>query len=256
MGLLRRSGPPVGITDFHPAGHDLRLAIQNASDFCDGHGERLDIIAIRFALESWILAGSAVGSRGDPASGVAHRRETIEEVGGEKLGVSVMGVSKLSELKDTMRVWRSILDGLENGQETANAAGRWRKDHEWSLNRKKAVLLLAEGIQESLGDWLDHTWPSPPVGFVNRRGKEATPPVEEEEEEDDVELDDNDNVQGVLTEQQEDEEEAMADKEQMQMVVVPWPTPDGSPDPEELVLVDDTGLLERSDEKKKKIPFR
>lgn len=208
MGLLRREGPPVGITDFHPAGHDLRLAIQEASDFCDGHGERLDIIAIRYALESWILAGSAVGSRGDPASGVAHRQETIEDVGGEKLGVSVMGVSKLSELKDTMRVWRSILDGLEDGQETANAAGRWKKDHEWSLNRKKAVQLLAEGIQESLGDWLDHTWPSPPPGFVNQK-QPGTP------------------------------EEA------------PWPTPDGSPDPEELAPLHSKEPLKRLG-----IPFR
>ena len=169
MGLLRRMGPPIGLTDFHPAGKDLRLAIQSASDFCDGHDEKLEKIAIRWAFESWMREGAIVGARGDPASGVPYRRETIEEVGGHKLGVSVMGVSKLEELKETLRIWRSILDGLENGQETANAAGRWRKDHEWSLNRQKAVQLQAEGIQEMLGDWLDHTWPSPPPGFVNRR---------------------------------------------------------------------------------------
>ena len=169
MGLLRREGPPVGLTDFHPAGKDLRAAIQRASDFCDSHGEKLEVIAIRYALETWIKVGSSVGSSGDPASGVPWRLETLEEVGGNKLGVSVMGVSKISELEKTLQVWRSILDGLENGQETANAAGRWKKDHEWSLNRQKAVQLLAEGVQESLGDWLDHTWPSPPPGFVNKR---------------------------------------------------------------------------------------
>lgn len=169
MGLLRREGPPVGLTDFHPAGKDLRTAIQHASDFCDSHGEKLEHIAIRFALETWITAGSSVGTIGDPASGVPWRQETIEELGGKTLGVSVVGVSTLSELEKTMQVWRSILDGLENGQETANAAGRWKKDHEWSLNRQNAVQLLAEGIQESLGDFLDHTWPSPPPGFINQR---------------------------------------------------------------------------------------
>lgn len=170
MGLLRRIGPPIGLTDFHPAGHELRTAIQKASDFCDSHDEKLEKIAIRWAFESWMKEGATVGARGDPASGVPFRRETIEELGGHKLGVSVMGVSKLEELQETMRIWRSILDGLENGQEIANAAGRWRKDHEWSLNRQKAVQLQVEGIQEMLGDWLDHTWPSPPPGFVNKRG--------------------------------------------------------------------------------------
>ncbi|KAK5239310.1 hypothetical protein LTR16_012072, partial [Cryomyces antarcticus] len=70
-------------------------------------------------------------------------------------------------------VWRSILDGLEDGQETAVKAGRWAGDHEWSLNRQKAVQILAEGIQEILGDWVDYAWPSPDAGFVNKRGKKA-----------------------------------------------------------------------------------
>lgn len=192
MGLLRREGPPVGLTDFHPAGQDLRIAIQSCSDFCDSHGEKLEVVAIRFALETWIKEGSSVGSRGDPAAGVAFRRETIEEVGGNKLGVSVIGVSKGSELEKTLQVWRSILDGLENGQETANAAGRWKKDHEWSLNRKRAVQLLAEGIQEGLGDWLDHTWPSPSPGYVRNSSKASTTSQDD----------------------------------------VPWPTPEASPSPE------------------------
>lgn len=169
MGLLRRSGPPVGLTDFHPAGKDLRIAIQRASDFCDTHGEKLEVVAIRYALETWLKEGSSVGSRGDPASGIPWRRETIEEVGGVKLGVSVMGVSNRAELTKTLQVWRSILDGLENGQNVADAAGRWKKAQEWSLNRQKAVQLLAEAVFETLGDWLDHTWPSPPPGYVHQR---------------------------------------------------------------------------------------
>ncbi|KAL1614516.1 hypothetical protein SLS54_009689 [Diplodia seriata] len=172
MGLLRREGVPVGsLGDFHPASAALRQAVRDASDLCDMHGERLEVIAIRFALETWLHAGSSVGSRGDPASGVPWRRERNEEVGGQKLGVSVMGVSQPAELDKTMMVWRSILDGLEDGQSVADRAGRWKRAHEWSLNRKRAVQILAEGVQECLGDWVDFAWASPDEGFVNQRAK-------------------------------------------------------------------------------------
>ncbi|WPG99318.1 hypothetical protein R9X50_00213100 [Acrodontium crateriforme] len=174
MGLLRREGVPLGsMGDWHPSSNELRAAVQRASDFCDRHGEKLEVVAIRYALESWLELGSSVGSRGDPASGVPWQRESNEQVGGARLGVSVMGVSRASELDKTMQVWRSILDGLENGEETARRAGRWKRDHEWSLNRKRAVQILADGIQEHLDAYLDYTWPSPPVGFVNQRDVRA-----------------------------------------------------------------------------------
>lgn len=170
MGLLRRDGVPVGsMGDWHPAPQELRAAIRKASGFCDRHGERLEVIALRWALESWLAAGAAVGSKGDPASGVPWTEEAIEAVGGGKLGVSVMGVSNGEELEKTMQVWQSILDGLEGGKERCIRAGRWERDHEWSLNRKKAVLILAEGVREVLGEWVDYTWESPPPDFVNER---------------------------------------------------------------------------------------
>ncbi|KAF2144895.1 uncharacterized protein K452DRAFT_265338 [Aplosporella prunicola CBS 121167] len=171
MGLLRHDGVPLGsLGDWHPANDELRAAVRKASDFCDQHDERLEVIAMRFAMESWVAAGAAVGSRGDPASGVPWKRESIDDVGGKKLGVSVMGVSTAAELQKTLMVWRSILDGLENGQQTADTAGRWKRAHEWSLNRKRAVQILAEGVQECLGEWFDYAWDSPGKGFVNQRG--------------------------------------------------------------------------------------
>ncbi|OCL05810.1 Aldo/keto reductase [Glonium stellatum] len=174
MGLLRREGVPVGaLGDFHPASRELRGAVRAASGFCDRHGERLEVIALRHALESWLEAGAAVGSRGDPASGVPWVRESNEQVGGTKLGVSVIGVSRAPELEKTMLVWRSILDGLEGGRETAIKAGRWSRAYEWSWNRKRAVQILKEGVQEVLGDWVDYTWASPPPGFVNQKGVNA-----------------------------------------------------------------------------------
>ncbi|KAF2111782.1 L-galactose dehydrogenase-like protein (L-GalDH) [Lophiotrema nucula] len=174
MGLLRRQGVPVGaMGDFHPAPSTLRSAVRHASDFCDQHSEKLEVIAIRYALEEWISLGSSCGSKGDPASGIPWKQESNDDVGGTKLGVSVIGVSKSEELEKTMLVWRSILDGLEGGEQTALQAGRWYRAWEWSRNRRKAVQILAEGVQEILGPWFDFAWESPDSGFVNQRKKDG-----------------------------------------------------------------------------------
>lgn len=172
MGLLRRQGVPIGsMGDFHPASRELRAAVRAASDLCDSHSEKLEVIALRWALETWISAGSSVGSRGDPASGLPWKQESNDDVGGTKLGVSVIGVSNAEELKKTMLVWRSILDGLEGGEETSVQAGRWYRAWEWSRNRRKAVQILAEGVQEVLGEWFGYAWDSPEPGYVNLRKK-------------------------------------------------------------------------------------
>ncbi|KAF1812859.1 Aldo/keto reductase [Eremomyces bilateralis CBS 781.70] len=207
MGLLRHDGQPEGAQgDWHPSPLGLRRAVQDASDFCDRHDERIEVIAIRYALESYVTVGSIVGSSGDPASGVPWKEESIDDVGGGKLGVSVMGVSNSAELKKTMQVWRSILDGLEGGEATAMAAGRWRRDHEWSLNRKKAVQILADGVKEVMDKWLDFTWESPHRDYVNVRGK--------------------------TTEQvYEAKEKLRASALKQVTVAAMWPTPAASPEP-------------------------
>lgn len=167
MGMLRRGGVPVGGQgDFHPAPRGLRDTVIAASNWCDVQNEKLEVVSVRFALELWMQEGSAVGSMGDPASGIPWKRETIEEVGGTKLGVSVMGVSNIEELDETMRVWRSILDGLDGGRATAIASGRGSSDHEWSLERKKQILGLAHGVREILGSWVDFAWTSPGPEYV------------------------------------------------------------------------------------------
>ncbi|KAF2150191.1 Aldo/keto reductase [Myriangium duriaei CBS 260.36] len=181
MGLLRKDGVPVGAQgDWHPSSPGLRAAIKRASDFCDRHGEKLEVIAIRYALESWITLGESVGSSGDPASGIPWTPETNMQVGGRKFGVSVMGVSKSSELRKTLQVWRSILDGLESG--LARRAGRWERDHEWSLNRRHAVQILADGVFEFLEEFHNYTWPSPPVGFINKLDKHGSLAVPQQPE--------------------------------------------------------------------------
>ena len=166
MGLLRRTGVPVGAQgDFHPSPTELRTAIQKASDWCDSKDNRIEKVAIRFALETWMREGEAVGSKGDPASGISWRREKVDSKAA-KLGISVMGVSNIEELQETMRVWRSILDGLEDGEQTAVESGRGSKDRVWSLSRQKQVQELAAGIRKILGIHLDFAWASPPPGFA------------------------------------------------------------------------------------------
>jgi D-arabinose 1-dehydrogenase len=182
MGLLRRQGVPVGaLGDFHPSSRELRAAVREASNFCDQHGEKIEVIALRFALETWISVGASCGSKGDPASGLPWQLESNDDVGGSKLGVSVIGVSNPAELEKTMMVWRSIIDGLEGGEKTAQQAGRWIRAWEWSRNRQNAVQMLAEGVQEIMGQWFDYAWASPEPGFVNKRKVDAKVVVDDGE---------------------------------------------------------------------------
>jgi D-arabinose 1-dehydrogenase len=147
MGLLRKGGVPLGaMGDWHPAPEGLRKACMEASEYCDSKGERLEVVAIRWALETWLRDGENVGSKGN-------------DIGGRKLGVSVMGVSNLLELDETMEVWRSILDGLEEGKEGD-------AEHQWSLKRRNEIRVIADGVWEIFGKWGDYAWASPREDYV------------------------------------------------------------------------------------------
>ncbi|KAL4782116.1 Aldo/keto reductase family-domain-containing protein [Aspergillus varians] len=199
MGLLRRKGVPIGsMGDFHPAPDGLRTAIHNASDWADAQGEKIEVIAIRFALETWLRDGAKGGALGAPLA----RSPTadpgfisVASIGtGERLGVSVMGVSNIDELNETLRVWHSIVDGLENQDDNDNDEsfedeGRVPPatvpsapsapailtpsegiitDRVWSRERRSRILSLARQIRSILSpSWVDYTWPSPGPDFVN-----------------------------------------------------------------------------------------
>lgn len=193
MGLLRRKGVPIGsMGDFHPAPDGLRTAIHNASEFADSEGEKIEVIAIRFALESWLRDGAKGGALGPPLARSPDADPgfiSVASMGtGERLGVSVMGVSNIDELNETLRVWHSIVDGLENKDdndeyfETQAAAVPSAPsapailtpsdgiitDRVWSCERRSRILYLANQIQSILSPtWVDYTWPSPDPGFVN-----------------------------------------------------------------------------------------
>lgn len=144
MGLLRSVGVPVGAKgDFHPAPQDLRDAVQKSARYVESKGERLEVVAIRWGLENWAREGAKVGGKGG-------------------IGISVMGCSNLEELEETMRVWNSIVDGLD-------IAPTEKSEREWSLERRKEIQGLAKGIWEILESWKDYTWASPDEDYVNVR---------------------------------------------------------------------------------------
>ncbi|TVY27335.1 D-arabinose 1-dehydrogenase [Lachnellula hyalina] len=146
MGLLRSAGVPVGGKgDFHPAPGELRARVMQAAKFVELRGDKLEVVAIRWALERWARDAATVGGVG-------------------AIGISVMGVSNLEELEETMRVWNSVLDGLP-------VPGRKieQVEAEWSLGRRTEIEALAAGIWDILGDFKDYCWASPDEGYVNIR---------------------------------------------------------------------------------------
>lgn len=192
MGLLRRDGVPIGsMGDFHPAPDPLRHVIRCAADCAARHSEKLEVVAIRFALESWLRAGASAGALGPPLARAPDADPgflSAVHVGtGHRLGVSVMGVSNLAELDETLRVWHSILDGLENHDEEEDDGGGGSDDNKnqshgailtpceglitdraWSHTRQAHILRLAGEIRDVLGkEWVDYVWDSPPKDFVN-----------------------------------------------------------------------------------------
>lgn len=180
MGLLRGQGPPVGaMGNWHPAPDGLRQACAEASRWVESQGEKLEIVAVRFALENWLKEGARAGTYGTilpaDASTYGAARETSV-----KLGVNVMGVSKIEELDETMRVYHSVLDGLaddvdaEPGTITPSDAVT---DHEWSLQRRQQIRVFARKIREIIGDWADYAWPSPGLDFVNKANALIQPPA-------------------------------------------------------------------------------
>lgn len=177
MGLLRQAGVAIGSQgDWHPAPNSLRSAITEASDYCDDHNDRLENVAIRWALERWIHQGKEVGSSADPKWKHQGQRVEIgparlqdrEETGNAKIGVSVLGMSNLDEVNATMSIWESILDALEDQKKTANQSESDSAQRIGSQKRQQTES-LAGGVFDRLESWLDYTWPSPNPGFVNKR---------------------------------------------------------------------------------------
>lgn len=157
MGLLRQQG----VFDWHPAPAGLRAGVQRASDWLiQEKNEKLETIATRYGLESWIMEASSVGVLGHPLESSDSSIARLS-TGQQRLGVSVMGVSNLKEVDELVAIYREVLDDVVFG---ANGAPRSEPS-----SRSIEIAELTASVRSILGpEWVDYAWPSPGKGYVNK----------------------------------------------------------------------------------------
>jgi D-arabinose 1-dehydrogenase len=157
MGLVRTNGPPVGAQgDWHPAPPELRAAVKEAAKVCIAKNEKLEDVAIRWSIETWLDLGSDLGSHAAPLLEETTEGKESLPFHEKKLGISVIGVSTIAELDETFKIWREILaDKSSVGAKTAG--------------RKQVIEEIAEEYKAALGSWYDYSWQSPSVGFTRSK---------------------------------------------------------------------------------------
>jgi aryl-alcohol dehydrogenase-like predicted oxidoreductase len=165
MGLLTSRGIPVDsqtsagadeagktpspLAQWHPSPPELRLACKKLADLAAQAGERLESVAIRWALGEWARVAAAAGFGVDTA-------------GPRKIGATVCGVSRISELEETVAEWRGVLSSIGQAQD--------RNDEAYgSARQEKVVNLVRKDLWPALGSWIDYVWESPGQDFVNTR---------------------------------------------------------------------------------------
>ncbi|KAK7959953.1 L-galactose dehydrogenase [Apiospora aurea] len=163
MGLLTTRGADAGpMASWHPSPEGLRKAVRSLVGLAQAEGEKLEVVAIRWAMDNWAREGASKGG----SSPYLPK--------GTRVGVNVMGVATVAELEETYRVFRSVIEGYNPA---ADASATDNKElaqaHDWSLERRDKIQKLVERMWEALGaEWKDYSWSSPDPGFVNTRKKE------------------------------------------------------------------------------------
>lgn len=150
MGLLRGQG----VFDWHPAPKGLRDAAQKAVEVLqDQENERLESLATRYGLESWIQEGSEVGVYGHPLESTDGAIAKLSN--GQRMGVIVVGVSNVKEVDELVSIYREVLDDVVYSDEKTSA-------------KSVKTAELTKLVHSVLGpEWLDYAWPSPGEGYVN-----------------------------------------------------------------------------------------
>ncbi|KAK0742955.1 Aldo/keto reductase family-domain-containing protein [Schizothecium vesticola] len=158
MGLLTSRGIPADREDgtsplagWHPSPPGLRTVCKGLAGMAEKAGERLEGVAIRWAMEEWAREGAGTGVDVMVPGEALPRR----------VGGTVCGVSSVAELDETVKEWREVMAGLgpvapEGALERREKVGRLVRDEFWP----------------ALGEWKDYAWASPEDGFVNQRKPE------------------------------------------------------------------------------------
>ncbi|KAI0389091.1 Aldo/keto reductase [Xylariaceae sp. FL0594] len=158
MGLLTTRGVDAGpMASWHPSPDGLRRACKELVSLAEaGAVERLEEVAIRWALDTWARVGAERGT----SSGLIKGR----------VGVSVMGISNITELEETFRVFKSVMEGLDSDDDDDADAVVTRRQ----LSRDKSAKIQAviDKMWDALGTWKDYSWESPGPEYVNTRRPE------------------------------------------------------------------------------------
>ena len=167
MGLLTSRGiPPDAEADsrengadasplasWHPSPPPLRIVCKGLGERAAAAGERLEPVAIRWSMEEFARIGAEAGT------GVGE--------GAARIGGSVMGVTTVGELEETVSEWRGAVSSLGSYADPAVNAGIY------GAARSRKIHDLVHGtFWPYLGDWKDFSWASPGVGYVNSRREE------------------------------------------------------------------------------------
>ncbi|KAK7993195.1 hypothetical protein PG989_006576 [Apiospora arundinis] len=161
MGLLTTRGADAGpMKDWHPSPEGLRKAVRDLVGLAQADGEKLEVVAIRWAMDNWAREGA---SKGGSSPWLPK---------GTRAGVNVMGVANVAELEETYRVFHSVIEGYNPGVSSSSADRELAQAHDWSLERRDKIQKLVERMWEALGSWKDYSWSSPDPGFVNSRKEE------------------------------------------------------------------------------------
>ncbi|KAH6670895.1 L-galactose dehydrogenase [Plectosphaerella plurivora] len=153
MGLLTHNGIPTAeesaqaegkgalIAKWHPSPADLRLKCRDLAVIAEAEGHRLENVALRWSMEEYAHVGALAGL------GVE-----LPEARNVRVGGSVMGVTAIKELDQTVDLWRDILASMG-------------KDG----NRSDMARMVEEKMWPALGKWMGYAWASPEPGFKNKR---------------------------------------------------------------------------------------
>ncbi|KHO01563.1 Aldo/keto reductase [Metarhizium album ARSEF 1941] len=166
MGLITTRGADGGpMASWHPAPPGLRDACFSLTSVASKLGERIEEIAIRWALENWSRVGSQFGSVAYPPELSSEPR--MDENGSPApIGVTVMGVSNVDELEETWALWKSAVGLASPGDERAAE----RRDR---INR-----IVTQQMWPKLGSWKDYSWQSGGEAFTNMRQAKGVVPID------------------------------------------------------------------------------
>lgn len=148
-GVLEKISP---LASWHPSPPGLRTACKKLATWADRADERLETVAIRWALAEWARIGAETGL------GVK-----LLSPDNAWVGATVIGVTTVRELEETVDEWNGVLDLIGPYSEE-------EKEGTEQGSRQSGILRLVEGAMwPTLGEeWLDYSWASPGDDYSNQ----------------------------------------------------------------------------------------